>query len=145
MKKIVLRSLCLTLAVIMLLAVTACGGDKTEETQGGTVSTTGDGPTSRVPADLHFGGEEPVNIMAHKLSLEEFEPEEGSTAIIDVAVVKRNLMLQERLGVKINMIWREEANSGPYQDVVRNMIMGGDGVADIIQGNAYYTAKLASE
>lgn len=146
MKNIILRLLSITLAALMLVSVTACGGDEeNKDTSDGVVTSSGEGPVSRVPADLHYGGGEEVNILASKQYLEEFEPEEGSTAIIDSAVVKRNLLIQERLGIKLNMIWREEAISGPYQDVIRNMILGGDGVADIIQGNAYFTAKLASE
>ena len=145
MKNIILRLLSITLAALMLVSVTACGGDEeNKDTSDGVVTSSGEGPVSRVPADLHYGGGEEVNILASKQYLEEFEPEEGSTAIIDSAVVKRNLLIQERLGIKLNMIWREEAISGPYQDVIRNMILGGDGVAAIIQGNAYFTAKLAS-
>ena len=149
MKKRILRSVAVCLALLMLaLALFGCtktGGNGNETV--GTVGTSGtdeSGPVSKVPSDLKFDGAEVILMASSHVSTDEFAPENNS-AIIDAAVIKRNLMVEERLGIKLDVQLREEGVAGPYQDVIRNMILGGDGMADIVTGNAYYTSTLASE
>ena len=149
MKKRILRSVAVCLALLMLLlAMFGCNknngnGEQTNDTVG-TSGTDESGPVSKVPSDLKFDGAEVILMASSHVSTDEFAPENNS-AIIDAAVIKRNLMVEERLGIKLDVQLREEGVAGPYQDVIRNMILGGDGMADIVTGNAYYTSTLASE
>lgn len=145
MKRVLLRTICLTLTLLMLFGLVACKGEKDElilDTSE-TVATE-DVSKSKVPADLNFGGDAEVTVMAQKSYAEEFTPD-NQTAIIDAAVLQRNLLVEERLGIKFNFLYRDEDFTGAYQNVIRNMILSGDGGIDIIQSHAYYTAKVASE
>ena len=149
MKKRILRVVAVCLAALMLmLALVGCnkqtGSGQETGKPNGSVSTEGTGPVSKVPSDLKFDGAEVILMASAHVSTDEFAPE-NDTAIIDAAVIKRNLLVEERLGIKLDVQLRDEAVSGAYQDIIRNMILGGDGMADIVTGNAYYTSTLASE
>ena len=144
MKNVFVRLTCLILVLIMAISVISCSKDEEEVTVTDTVASTEEtGPVSKVPADLKFDGEE-VNFIMPTLCEPEFHIEDSS-AELDKAILERNLTTEERLGIKFNYIIREDALSGAYQSVIRNMIMSGDGGVDLIAGNAYYTAGLASE
>ena len=155
-RSIFVRVTSLIIATLMLSAVfIGCkkGGGNTEaqtsaegENTAPTFVTTGgeDAPKTKVPADLYYGNEEPVYILLPKLCEPEFSITEP-TSIIEEAVIERNIRVEERLGIKFNYTVRDEALSGAYQTIIRNTILGGEEILDIIAGNAYYTSTLASE
>ena len=143
MKNVFVRLTCLLLVLIMAMSFVSCTFEEEQETEAETVGTVNGGPVSKVPQDINFDGAE-VNFIMPNVCKGEFVIEDP-TAELDKAIVDRTLQVEERLGVKINYIVREEAESGAYQNVIRNMIMGGDSGVDIVAGNAYYTATLASE
>lgn len=144
MRNVFIRLTCLVLVLIMAMSVVSCSKDNEEiDVSDTTASAEESGPVSKVPADLRFDDEE-VNFLMPVLCEPEFHIEDSS-AELDKAILERNALTEERLGIKFNYIVRDEALSGAYQSTIRNMIMSGDGGVDIIAGNAYYTAGLASE
>lgn len=142
MKNVFVRLMCLLLVLIMAMSAVSCSKEEAE-TSADTVSTVESGPVSKVPKDIDFEGAE-VNFIMPEVCKPEFVIED-STAELDKAIVDRNLQTEERLGIKLNPIIRDEDTTGAYQNVIRNMIMGGEGGVDLVAGNAYYTATLASE
>jgi len=143
MKNVFIRLMCLLLVLIMVMSVVSCAKDEEVETSADTVDTVESGPVSKVPKDIDFEGAE-VNFIMPLLCEPEFVIEDA-TAELDKAIVDRNLQTEERLGIKFNYIIRDENTAGAYQNIIRNMIMAGEGGVDLIAGNAYYTATLASE
>ena len=143
MKKQACKYIALALSLLLILPwLAACGDKKDESVEQETGSVVES--DSNVPQSVRFDGEK-MNILIHSLMKDEFQIEEGSTAIIDEAVLKRNQQTSDRLGVELNFMVREDALSGAYQTVIRNSISSGDNSVDMISGNAYYTATLAAE
>ena len=146
MKSIGRTWLCLLLTAVMLAAgLVSCGKNGKQVPEDTETVTVDDRNGSNVPASVTFPGQE-VNILIHTGMREEFvsEEEEVST-LIGNAVYRRNALTEEKRAIALNYIPREGATSGPYQNMIRTSIMSGTHPYDIVSGNAYYTAALASE
>lgn len=142
------KTFAMLIAMLLVLAtlLCSCNGDKGEE-QTQPPQDTGEetlpGPPSKVPADLKFSNQE-VTVLLPAHAKEEFDAD-NSTAVIDKAIMDRNEAVEGRLEIELTYLPRDEANTGAYQGVIRNSILGGGDSYDIVTGNAYYTAALAAE
>lgn len=132
MKRKLLRFASLFFALLFVVMTLAACKKKEEPVESETVvSTEAEGPVSKVPADLMFEGET-VNIIVPETYQYDFNPEEGSTAIIDEAVRKVKLLTEERFGYKINYILDNGAATTELQQNIRNSILAADGSYDLI-------------
>mgnify|MGYP004546471317 CR=1 FL=1 len=95
----------LCLAILLLLS--SCGGtpsDAPETTPGGTASESEtEKPRDSLPSDLDFGGRTVTLFVDRDMSIVEYFSDETGD-VVDDAVYKRNLAVQERLGVKFDFI-----------------------------------------
>lgn len=118
--------LSLTLCVLMILCIAACGESKTEKTkvEGNYLDN--------LPADLDFGGEK-INVYYWDTEFLRNElTADGSTAdIVDVAVYQRNLSVEERLNIDMNYIAGDVA-AEYFMPAVRDIIMSGSTELDVI-------------
>lgn len=150
------RILCGVVCCVMLLSslsLGSCGnnGDDGKDTNNGisgdAVST--DVP-SALPENLNFE-EADVNILIRDAYKTEFISE-NTGAVIDSAINRRNLIIEEKLGVKLNFIPQvadTDNRDTNYLQGVKNMYLGGitpaDGGYHIVTSHCTYGATLAAE
>lgn len=146
MKKIVALLLALLLAGC---ALTACSGDKEQEGESDdtTVGTVTDGESS--PYDpaidgLDFDGLEITFLVSDFIDVErkEFFGEEGSTDRVVAAIYKRNMAVEEKLGVKLKFMESEFTN---IQEDARAVYNSQDPTVDIYGAYEYFGMALAAE
>ena len=162
------RTLALILLLLMVMPlVAACSensdsGDVTETTAGEIAeeTTTEITETNRsqmkdnLPEDLDFGGES-VRILARddgfRLALDIFAAEDTGD-IVETAVYKRNLAIEERLNVKLEPIFvNMDIHGGvlggakSIQDTVRSSVLAGSDDYDISVNHMTQTTTLIIE
>ena len=132
--------LCLALCFVCLMAVAACGGK-----EGGEKVHVGGDYLDDLPEDLDFNNEK-VNIFYWGTDFLNNElTADGSTGdIVDVAIWKRNLSVEERLNVDLNPIMGDVA-AEIFMPVARDEIMSGSTDYDMIIGAFYEACKVAQE
>lgn len=145
MKKII----CAILTLIMLvLSVASCGKDKesntdvSSDTHENTTQTT---YADNLPDDLDFGGQE-ITIACRggswwEMELNEFEP---SDTIVNNAVYMRNIAVQERLNVVLNVVPGNTAQS-TYMSDIKTTIQSGMCDYDVVAGAQYLAAVMMLE
>ena len=149
------RILCLTLALLMLLAtLIACGKKNTEDTVESQSSVSTDNlPTTETDqygqeiyedptAGLNFGGKQ-INFLVRSGSqyLREWY-NENPASNVDQQIHNRNLVVQDSLGVKLNYIVQEEgANNEAFYTKVTNAGAAGMGEIDVVSGFAAYATN----
>lgn len=152
MKKITgTKALTLLLAVMLMTA--SCGG--TSEKPSGGDTTAVDGTTTAeettaardtIPSDLDFGGETVHLFVDREMQITEYNAEEDGDIVND-AVYKRNIAVQERLNVVFDFyesdgLW---ANQKIFQNSLRTSIMSGESEFDIAAGYGLSMSILAGE
>jgi len=95
--------------------------------------------------DLNFNGEK-VSILYRDYMEYEVHAEAQNGEVLNDAVYKRNMMMEERFNIKFNMIpvqgaW---AHKDDFLKRVRNTVSAGDDKYDIIEGYAAYIVELTS-
>lgn len=94
---------------------------------------------------LNFNGEN-INILYRDYMAYEAYAENQNGEVINDAVYKRNMMVEERFNVKLNMI--EVRGAWDFKDEflkrIRNSVSAGDDEFDIIEGYAAYIVELVT-
>ncbi len=136
----------------LMLTLTACGSGAPAETtaaQGGesgeTTTSASESARDSLDPTLDFGGETVTLYVDKMCSLPEFDCEQTGDVVED-AVYKRNITVQERLNVVFDFIEAESSwsdNLQSFQDPVRNSIMAGDAAYDIVAGYCVSMGNLA--
>ncbi|MBO5220333.1 MAG: hypothetical protein J6C52_12935, partial [Clostridia bacterium] len=95
---------------------------------------------------LDFGGETVTLIVDKDMYLTDFTAEQTGD-IVDDALYKRTLDVQERLNVVLDFFWSEGLwdNRAIYQGHVKNSVLAGDASYDIAAGYSVSIATLAAE
>ena len=151
--KLTKRIVCLTLALIMLLAMlVACGKDNGEnEGNGqGTVSTESTAESDQYgqqtyedpTAGLNYNGKA-VNFLVRSGSqyLREWWSE-APQSNVDWQIYGRNVRVQDSLNVKLNYILQDEgADNEAFYTTVLNTAMSGLGGIDVVSGFAAYATN----
>ena len=138
------------LCLVISLLLSSCGttpSDAPETTPGGTASESEtEKPRDSLPSDLNFGGRTVTLFIDRDMSIVEYFADETGD-VVDDAVYKRNLAVQERLGVKFDFIESDGLWDGReiYQGSVRTSVLAGDGEYDIAAGYGLSIAVLAGE
>ena len=146
------RILCLTLALLMLLAtLVACGRDE-EDVDEGQFSLNTDNSTetdqygqevySDPTAGLSFGGKE-INFLVRSGSqyLREWYTD-NPTSNVDQQIYSRNVTVEDALDVKLNYIVQAEgADNKDFYTKVTNAGAAGQGEIDVVSGFAAYATN----
>lgn len=95
--------------------------------------------------ELNFGGET-INILYRDYMAYEAYAESQNGDVINDAVYKRNLAVEERFNVKFNMIAVQGAwdHKDAFLKRIRNSVSAGDDEFDIIEGYAAYIVELVT-
>jgi len=101
--------------------------------------------TDSLPADLNFNGEI-LNFYTSGGGTADFYAEEETGDIIQDAIYRRNVNIEERLNIKINLIC-EDVDTWGYSPVnkVRGSILAGDNSYDLIIGHSVRWPALSLE
>ena len=150
MKEMKKRTTSIILAALSLMTMFAsCGNDtqiSDDTTAAETTETTPETTRDTLDPTLDFGGETVVIYCPNDLSIVEFNAE-MSGDIVEDAVYKRNIDVQERLNVKFE--WVESgglwANEDGWKGTLRTNIAAGDAAFDIVAGYGVFVAQLAAE
>ena len=155
------KALTLILLASMLLSAAACGGEKTpggEVTTGGEGTTAGSGDTaevgsrdavpSSITTDMDFKGTTVTVLTRDKNEfISEIKVDEETGDTVNDAIYARNMMVEDKLKIKIETISRD-GSYGPHtqfnSDVVKE-VMAGDTSYDVISYYAYAMPMIASE
>ena len=138
------------LLIAMLAGMTACGGTpaSTDTTAAGG-DTTAPAVTSPLDAlpQKNYGGED-FTIFGRTKYAYEFEAEEENGDLLNDALYKRNITVEDRYGVNINMIyepctWGAEADA--WNAKLKNSILAGDGAFDLVAGYAATIPAITAE
>jgi hypothetical protein len=101
-----------------------------------------------LPEDLVFNGEQYTVLSRNEFTWAiEMGVDELNGEIINDAIFNRNKQVEDRLNVKINVvkipgIWGAEES---FNQAVRENVISGDNVYDLIAGYMYFISPLASE
>ncbi len=154
------KTLSLLLVLLMMLStLVACKGNKEDEKNPGSVSTSGgtssgddlsrENAVSSLPSDLNFGGTQ-ITIYSRNREDISFElvGDGSSSEALSSAVYYRNLEVETKLGVKLNV----QLGPGGYTEAsqfmsnVRNNAMASDDDKfDIVSGAKYSLVPLSLE
>lgn len=140
------------LIISLILGVTSCSSDATnDETPVGIETTTAketeeitrENYPDSLPDGLNFGGEKFV-IHYYDSNEQEWIAEETNGETINDAVYSRNLAVSERLGVEFEFY--RGGSAGDYQKFViqnnlRSSILAGDGAFDLIAGYSSFITR----
>lgn len=150
------RRICFFLALTMAAAVmTACvGGGRekgdTTQTTGGEVTTeTLSEPIGKtddnLPDDLDYGNAEVKILYWSDVLNAEFDIKEQSGSLMNDAVYRRDLNVQERLGVKF--VWNgqpgNKSNLAKFQQYIQNSVAAGEGNIEIVATHSMVMGALA--
>ncbi len=109
-----------------------------------TASTETESPYKlSLPEDLDFGGEEIFVYGWEHYEDIEFYAETENGDIVNDAVFRRNLSVQENLNVKLTFSEIEGRDSGTWNKKVTNANKAGDDLYDIIAGHSHRIGELA--
>ena len=137
------KLLAMTLAVLMLLSMVACGTtvddptDPADTTQGAVEEDTEDMRyVCDLPTDLNYDGEE-INIMYVKVAGRDDEliSEELGHGTISDAVYERNVAVENQLGVKLAFV--DQTTDALAQAAIQTAVRGGDHTLDIFVIGTY--------
>ena len=147
MRKIISVLLC----AANLLALAACGEAEPDAVNNETTAAQTDEPTTEAVREdslpeLDYNGETVTIYAASDLPITEFDAEQTGD-IVDDAVYKRNVTVEERLNVQLEYIMTPGlwANENEYKSAVRNSVNSGDAAYDIVAGYGVFISQLAAE
>ena len=127
--------------VTLLLTISCAKKDEEAESTQPELTVDTSGPVSKVPADLKFD-DQTVNILTHAYLKDELTPEQGA-GIIQEEVVKRNLSVEERLGIKLEFYYNDGELSTGFLQEIRSFITAGDATYDLIFAFGHSSALVA--
>ena len=147
------RMLSLILIISLLAGLSSCGDSSTEDTTGTPTTTSAPEETKRddLPDDLDFAGAE-IKFLCRDSDANsgyrnelDFTEEDGD--LVNDAIYKRNIDVQERLNVKFTMqtVNGSWGNRNEYLGLVRDSVLAGDDAYDIVVGYEAYIPTLAVE
>ena len=142
------KFLCLALAGLMLLSLVSCGEITPPEGTGPNgnnqeTDTSDELYQCDLPDDLDYGGET-VNILYAKVTGRDDElVDDGSGGVVSDAVHERNVMVEEMLGITLQM--HPEEVSDQVDDVMTRDIQSGLGAYDIVANGTYMSVQPAME
>lgn len=150
------KLLALLLAVLMLVpAMTACGGGENTETAPAAGETAPDETEQTetelrddLPDGLKFTGETFTILSREDLQWEnEMVTPELTGDIVNDAIYNREITVEERLDVAIDAfktpgIW---GNENAFFDKIRTAVQAGDSSYQLVAGYAYFVTALATE
>ena len=145
--------LSLILIISLLAGLSSCGDSSSEDTTGTPTTTSAPEETKRddLPDDLDFAGAE-IKFLCRDSDANsgyrnelDFTEEDGD--LVNDAIYKRNLDVQERLNVKFTMqtVNGSWGNRNEYLGLVRDSVLAGDDAYDIVVGYEAYIPTLAVE
>lgn len=155
-RKISLRIICLILAVLLLLPLTACAVENGSENDGSSAVSDGDTTTDHsesvtdavtvvkddIPDTLKFG--ETINILCWNNEEDFVISRDNALSIVDSAIYDRNITVEERLDVELK--WTSIPGSWPnktdYVNTAYNDVLAG-GTFDIFSGYSLTGAMMA--
>lgn len=151
------------LATVLLMSAATCG-TKVEEAGNilSDISQTDENPEaetdiygrplieSAIPGELRFGGDEVTIFLRQQTSIfdtaGEFIAESENGEVVNDAVYRRNLEVQEQLNIKLNYsIQPGGVDFGQYATSLRKSNMAGDQAYDILAMYAYFAVTITSE
>ena len=149
----------LFVAIFILSMLTACSDNEKEETPSavdGSGTLNDDGAQNNTSDDdtgsdelsdgldgLDFGGRKfSIYAAGYEMGRLEFEAEEETGAPINDAVYKRNLAVEERLGVELNIVFAG-TGSGDVGGMAQRNVQAGDHVYDLYVGHAMRMGETA--
>ncbi|MHB1152518.1 MAG: hypothetical protein ACYCWE_16585 [Eubacteriales bacterium] len=150
------RCICILLAMLILLPVIASCADSTgnaeNTTAAGTADTIGNDETDRsqtpdtIPDGLNFDGTAYRILVRDDQFLPEFYAEEASGDIVQDTIYNRNVSVEERLNVKIEIIKGVPSSSyGSELANIRTNVTAGDDAYEVIAGYSVHIVKLLAE
>jgi ABC-type glycerol-3-phosphate transport system substrate-binding protein len=149
------RLMCLLLTLLILipgLAACAENNNSAKDTAAVSSENTGNAETDRsqtadsLPGGLDFGGASYRILVRDDQFLSEFYAEEASGDIVEDTVYNRNISVEERLNVKINIIKGvPSASYGGELSNIRTNVSAGDDAYDVIAGYSVHIVKLMAE
>lgn len=147
------RMLSLILIISLLAGLSSCGDISSEDTTGAPTATSAPEETKRddLPDDLDFSEAE-IKFLCRDSDANsgyrnelDFIEEDGD--LVNDAIYKRNIDVQERLNVKFTMqtVNGSWGNRNEYLGLVRDSVLAGDDAYDIVVGYEAYIPTLAVE
>ena len=140
------RMMCMVLSLLVLLpALGSCKGNGGEavpsDTNPSSETTGGPSYADDLPQDLNFWDEE-ILIACRggnwwEMELNVFEP---SDTIVNDAVYRRNLLVQDRLAVRLRVI-PGSTDQAEYMGDIQRLILGGVCEYDIVAGAQYLAQR----
>ena len=149
--------------IILLCAVVSCGQSETQTndsqtTSGEAVNENGEETTEildkrasakdNLPSDLDFQGET-IRVFSRggdaDVKNEFYADLESSGDVINDAVYARNMTVQERLNLKMELVLNESTRHGNEAAAVRNSVLSGSDDYDIISNHMYYFMTMGLE
>jgi lipopolysaccharide export LptBFGC system permease protein LptF len=117
-------------------ALTTAASAKETEGQGNSRSNAADS----LPGDLNFDGQT-VRVLARGGDADtkiEFFAEEQNADIVNEAVYKRNLAVEERLNVKMELKLTDSTRHASDVDAIRNSVTAGSDDYDLVANHMHY-------
>lgn len=162
------KIICLLLAILIMTTafLYACGEKKDDggekETQSGDTTTGGENVPDTTPDVLNMAAREAIkdglpeadfeqaefNIYARTEQKDEFIYDEAlSGEVVNDAVYKRNLAVEDRFNIKINTItedgnWDKQAS---FMNKLKNSVQAGDDEFNLVAGYAAYITTVAAQ
>ena len=144
------KFLCLLLTGLMLLSLVSCGeilnnpaGTNGNNGNNQEIDTSDELYQCDLPDDLNYG-DETVNILFAKVTGRDDElVDDGTGGVVSEAVHERNVMVEEMLGVVLEM--HPEEAGDQVDDVMTRDIQSGLGDYDIVANGTYMAVQPAME
>ncbi|MHB1152454.1 MAG: extracellular solute-binding protein [Eubacteriales bacterium] len=148
---ITLRMTAFVLFVFLSISAAACTAEQEDENAQTTAETTINTPASNPYADelpAIDGEGDTINICGwgYAEAAEELYTEELTGEVVNDAVFNRNLAVEQRLNIKMNIVLKMDGGNQYFvPNTVRTAVLAGDGAYDIMAGPTYSSAYFATE
>ena len=154
------KTLAVILASLMLLGSTACSNnsndsDKTDNNNGNSSSVDNNNNESEteetrqyldnLPEDLKFDNLTVRFLVSDSTSSIALLEEDDESDIVNEAVWRRNLKMEERLGLKVEIATGAKTGYGEFNSTVKNSVTAGSDDYDILVGHTRFNINLAAE
>ncbi len=140
MKKII--SLLLLSALVTGVTVSCADSNEGKKTEPVVSGDSAGDVTDDLPANLNFGGQDIKIICAdEEITLLSFEADEEDEEIVPSAIYQRNLAIEKRLGVNIEVV--QAVDHGSVASEAQLVIQAGGDDYDIVGGYQYFSVGLA--
>lgn len=148
------RLLSIILSSLMLLSSVSCSNNSADDDKGKDTTSSVDTETEteetkqyldNLPEDLKFN-DLTVRFLAsdNTASIALLETDDESD-IVNEAVWRRNLKMEERLGLKVEIATGAKTGYGEFNSTVKNSVTAGSDDYDILAGHTRFNINLAAE